>query len=186
MQVDEAIRSLRASRRSTLAPIGDDVVRRWVEAARWCGSSKNSQPWRFVAVRERGVMHTLSTLGDSASHLAQSDLAVVLVATQGAYPFSLAFDLGRVAQCLMLLAHDDGVGSCVAVFGPRSNVVAAGNLVGIPPAWSAELAIGFGYPTRARPGAAADPPPVSPAGRLAAAELLHWEKFSEAGADAVR
>jgi nitroreductase len=172
MQVNDAIRSLRASRCHSSQRVEDDLLTGWVESARWCGSSRNSQPWRFVAVRDRDTLRTLSRHGDSAYHLAECDVAVVVVATPSPYPFSLVFDLGRVAQCLMLLAHADGVGSCVAVFGPNASVVAAGSLVGIPPEWSAELAIGFGYP---RPGPRTT---LSPGGRVPAAELLHWERYS--------
>lgn len=186
MQVDEAIRTLRASRDFAPTPIGDGLIRAWVDTARWCGSSENSQPWRFVVVRNREVLHALSTFGDSAGHLELCDVAIVLVATPGPYPFSLAFDLGRVAQCLMLVAHHDGIGSCVAVFGPRSNVVEAGAVVGVPPELSAGLAIGFGYAVRKQREAASTPHGPSPTGRLDTAGLLHWERFCEGAAGAVR
>jgi nitroreductase len=186
MQVDEAIRSLRATRLYSSRPVEDGAVRRWVNAARWCGSSKNSQPWRFIAVRHRDSLRALSSLGEFTAHLAQCDIAVVLVATSAPYPFSLAFDLGRVAQCLMVLAHNDGVGSCVAVFGPQRNVVAAGALVRVPADWSAHLAIGFGYPTQEEPHDVSELSGVSPPGRLATADLLYWERFSETNTDALR
>ena len=186
MHVDEAIRSLRATRRYSLAVIDDDLVSKWVDTARWCGSSKNSQPWRLVAVRDPEVLRTLSRLGDHAGHLAECALALVLAATPSPYPFSYAFDLGRMAQCIMLLAHADGVGSCIAVFGPRGNVEAAGALVDTPPGWSADLAIGMGYPTVADGDVPAGSGRVSPGGRLEASELLSWNRFSKADGDAVR
>ncbi len=184
MRVDEAIRSLRATRRYGTAPIADDLVIRWVDAARWCGSSKNSQPWRFVAVRDRDVLRQLSTFGDFAGHLAHCELAVVVLSGPTPYPFSRAFDLGRVTQCLMLLAQDDGFGSCVAVFEPADHVSAAGDLIRAPEGWSAELAIGFGVPGDDRAGGAGLAP-SSPPGRLPTAELLHWARFPE-GDHAVR
>jgi len=172
MRVDQAVRSLRATRTYAPTPIDDERVGRWVDAARWCGSSKNSQPWRFVAVRDRESLRRLSGMGDFARHLSTCQLALVLVAAPGPYPFSRAFDLGRVAQSLMLLAHEDGVGSCVAVLEPRANLIAAGGLVRAPEGWSAELAIGFGHPV----GENASSGP-SPRGRLPTAELLFWETF---------
>jgi nitroreductase len=186
MDVDRAIRSLRAGRRYSGAPVGDGLVTRWIDAARWCGSSKNSQPWRFVAVRRRSTLHALSALGEHAGHLAHCDVAVVVLATPAPYAFSMAFDLGRIAQSLMLLAHDDGVSSCVAVFGPESNVAAAGAHLGIPAEWTAHLGIAFGFPADDGGGAVAPGELVSPPGRLPVSQLLYRETVAPGGGHAIR
>jgi len=185
MGVDEAIASLRAVRHYTGVPVPDDLVRAWVDVARWCGSSKNSQPWRFVAVRDRTALVALSAFGEFAGHLATCDVALVVIATPAPYQFSLAFDLGRISQCLMLLAHQEAIGSCVAVFGPHDLVVAAGEVVKAPPAWTAHLAIGFGHPgPQDRP--ADDLQRVSPPNRLVTEQLLFWDAVPEDATDAVR
>lgn len=189
MDIKEGLRTLRATRRYRPGGIADEMIEAWVDTARWCGSSKNSQPWRFVAVRDRLTLQALSVLGDHAGHLADCEVALAVAGISTAYPFSRSFDLGRVAQSLMLAAHADGVGSCIAVFEPRSNVVAAGTLLFVPPDLDVEFAIGFGYPAD-RP-ADTERSTVSPSGRLEVRELLQRERLvtfgrDESGPDAIR
>lgn len=165
--------SLRATRSYLDEPVPSQLVERWLDVARWCGSSRNSQPWRFVVVRDRDALARLSALGEDAGHLGTADLAVALAAAPGPYPFSTVFDLGRVAQSLMLAAAADGVGSCIAVLEPESSIETAKRLLSVPSAWRLDLAIGFGYP---------DPTPVfqrpdRPAGgRLDLDRLVAYEQ----------
>lgn len=174
MEVSIAAASLRACRE--FAPVGIDpgLVEQWVDRARWCGSSKNSQPWRFVAVRDRDLLCRLSTLGDFADHLAECSLAIAVASVPSEFPFSTTFDIGRVVQTLMLLAHEDGVGSCVAVFEPRANVDLVGHLLGAPAGYSVDVAVSFGY-RRAAASTTMESP--SRRGRLDRTELLYWEHF---------
>lgn len=160
MEVNESLRTLRATRRFADRRIPDPLVERWLESARWCGSSRNSQPWRFLVVRDPQLRRQLSTLGDDASHLASASLVVALASVPGPYPFSTTFDLGRVAQSLMLAAHADGVGSCIAVFEPAEKVSVARDLLEVPSELTLDLAIGFGYPQQV------PTQPRDPAGRL--------------------
>jgi nitroreductase len=93
----------------------------------------------------------MATFGDYATHLALCNVAIAIAMEDTAYDFSRVFDLGRVAQSLMLVAHDDGVGSCVAVFEPHANVARANELLGVPERFSIDVAIGFGYRSSRQP-----------------------------------
>lgn len=147
VEVTSALRSLRAVRRYDDRPVADDLVESWLESARWCGSSRNSQPWRFVVVRESATRRSLAGLGDDAGHLAAAAVVVAVAAVPGPYPFSTVFDLGRVVEVLQLAAHADGVGSCVAVFEPAANIDRARRLLKVPDGMRLDLAVGFGWPT---------------------------------------
>ena len=52
MDVYEAMQTARAIRRYRDEPVDDAVLRRCIEAATWAPSGGNSQPWRFVVVRD--------------------------------------------------------------------------------------------------------------------------------------
>ena len=52
---------------------------RILEAGRWAGSAKNTQPWRFIVVRNRETLNRLSGCGNYASHLREAPLAIVVV-----------------------------------------------------------------------------------------------------------
>lgn len=48
-----AIRHRRSVRKLTGGPLSDKTLRTILDAGRWAPSSKNSQPWRMVVLRER-------------------------------------------------------------------------------------------------------------------------------------
>lgn len=174
--VVEELRGLRSCRTYLDGPVAEASVQTWLDAARWCGSSRNSQPWRFVVVRDAAVREELAGLGDHTGHLAVAPVVIVLASIDGHFPFSRAFDLGRVAQSLMLAAAGEGVGSCIGVFEPPSNMDRARELLGIPAELHVDLAIGFGWPAPRGP-ATVDAASPSPSGRLPLAALVSYERY---------
>lgn len=53
--VYEVMQTARTIRRFRDEPVGDDVLRRCLEAATWAPSGGNQQPWRFVVLRSPDV-----------------------------------------------------------------------------------------------------------------------------------
>ena len=169
-------RSLRVVRRFADRRIPDDVLAQMLEVARWTGTSKNTQPWHLVVVRDRGTLTRLSTLGQFAGHVAGAHLAIGLV-MEGA---RTAFDCGRLAERLMLAAWSYGVGSCIGSIWPDENERAAKELLGVPSDRWFHQVISFGYPkdpratqVRASTGVAT----LRSLGRRPLSELVSWERF---------
>ena len=148
-------------------PVAEETVSQVLEQARWTGSARNRQPWRFVAVYDSDTRDELARLGAYAGHLATAPV-VVVVLSPAQRLLDTEFDLGRVAQSITLVAASMGLGSCVVSLYPDENSDRAATLVDSEPGWSARHAIALGYP-----GAI---PTVGrravPAGRLATEELL--------------
>jgi nitroreductase len=162
MNVIEAIHKKRAVRVYTAQPIPEDVVRSILDAGRRSQSSKNTQPWQFVAVQDKARLKTLSTLGKYASHLADAALGVLLVAMPGN-----EFDLGQSAAYMQLAALEHGVGSCmIAIYEPEK----ARELLGISANWQVRYAIAFGYPAEEEQKKASK-------GRKKLEEVVHWERW---------
>lgn len=174
MEVCAAVRELRACRSYSTRAVPEAEVERWIDIARWCGSSRNSQPWRFISVRNQESLAELSVLGDYASHLAGCSVAIAIAMAPGPYPFSRTLDLGRMVQTLILLAHDAGVASCIAVFEPRDHVEVASRLLGLPNGYVVDLALSFGFCARSNTEPSASP---SQRGRLPLSALLFRERF---------
>lgn len=130
-----AIASKRDERRYAERPIPDDVVRRVLDAGRLSGSSKNTQPWRFV-VADGDALERLATVVYAPENVRGAALAVALVGRRN-------FDTGRAAQNMMLAAWNDGVASCPN--GIRDADAAAELLGG-----EAAIVLSFGYPQRPR------------------------------------
>lgn len=173
MSVDEPPRasSLRATRWFADTPVPRHEIVRVLEAARWTGSARNRQPWRFVVVRDPGLRSELSRLGAYAAHLAGAPVVVLLAVDHASGGEDAEFDAGRAAQNLMLAAHDLGLGSCPASFFPAANAERAGRLVGVEAPWKVRTGISLGHPAPARgPGGRSAIPP----GRLPLDRLVRW------------
>jgi nitroreductase len=127
-----AIASRREVRDYTDAPIPEEIVQRILDAGRLSGSSRNSQQWEFVIVRDReAIAQTVYAPGNVLG-------ATLIVAIAGsAFPF----DKGRAAQNMMLTAWNEGVGSCP---NGISDAEAAERIVGAPVA----IVLSFGWPAK--------------------------------------
>jgi nitroreductase len=176
----QVLRSLRAVRRYAARPISDAVLHDILEVARWTGSSKNTQPWDIVVVRDRNALAELSTAGQFAGHLAGAAAALVLVMEDG----NRRFDEGRLAQSLMLAAWSHGVGSCIGSVFPESNKRRVRQLLAIPDGRWVHVSIALGYPAdddalrtsrELRRGHTNVPVPM---GRRALDDFVKWERYS--------
>jgi nitroreductase len=170
------LRSLRSVRRFSPEPLGDDVLQDILEVARWTGSSKNSQPWQLIVVREPDTLAQLAKCGPYAGHLAGARAAIVLVMADG----NRRLDEGRLAQSIMLAAWARGVGSCIGSIYPEANKERARALLGVPPARWLNTAISLGYPADAdalRLSANRAGLSEVPLGRIPLDQLVSWERL---------
>ena len=165
MQVKEAIHKRHAVRLFKDQPVPEDIIRAILEAGRRSQSSKNTQPWQFIVVRDRSTLKALSETGKFASHLAGAAFAVVLAgATTGNW---VSFDLGQAAAQMQLAAWEDGVGSCIAaIYEPEK----ARQILGIPPEMSIMAALSFGFPSP-------EHKPAKMGGRRPLDEITHWDRW---------
>ncbi len=170
MNVSDAIRTKHATRQFTSQSVPEEAIRAILNAGRRAQSSKNTQPWSFVVVRDRTVLKQLSECGTYAGHLAGAAFAVVLVSPDPSTRWSIAFDLGQAAAYMQLAAWEIGLGSCFAsIYEPEK----AKALLGIPENQFFDVALSFGYPApdQVRPSA------VRKGGRRPFEEVVHWEKW---------
>ncbi len=143
MEVSQAIKMKRAVREFTEEPIPDDQLEAVLNAGRRAQSSKNTQPWHFVVVRDREILAELSELGRYAKQLAQAAAAIVIVTPDPAERWSIMFDAGQAAGYMQLAAWDLGIGSCpVTLYEPDK----ARDLLGFPEDLHARIILSLGYP----------------------------------------
>lgn len=179
-EVTRTQRGLRAVRRFAERDLPDDVIEDMLAVARWTGTSKNTQPWHLVIVRDRVTRLALSRLGLQPSytaHLAGANLVIALVMDEAAS----ALDCGRLAERLMLAAWSYGVGSCIGSLWPDEHERAAKELLGVPRDRWMHQTISFGYPadaqaTRITPRGQR---PIPGIGRRPLSELVSWERFGQ-------
>jgi nitroreductase len=172
MEVGEAIRLKRAVREFDPGPLPDEAVGRILRAGRRAQSSKNTQPWHFIAIRERATLEALSRRGTYAGHLAGAALGVAILTPDPASRFSILFDAGQAAAYMQLAAWELGIGSCLAtIYEPE----AARRLLGFPEDLHLHIAISFGYP--ADPSVLHAPP--RPGGRRPVDRTIHSERWTD-------
>jgi nitroreductase len=166
LDVSETIRTLRAVRRFTEQPIPDEAIRAILNAGRRAQSAKNTQPWSFVAVRDKTTLKQLSECGAYAGHLAGAALGVALIS-----PNPTGLDIGQAVAFMQLQARELGVGSCIAsIYEPER----AKAILGVPDEFHFDIALSFGYPVAPdewRPAA------VRSGGRRPFDDVVHWEKW---------
>jgi len=175
MDTFRCVKTMRAVRQFTDTPIPDDVFQRILEAGRWSGSSKNTQPWSIVVVRDRRTLARLAECGRFAGHLRGAALGVAIVVEPTAMRGE--FDAGRMAQNMELAAWADGVGSCIAAMYEEDK---AKSILGVPLEMTLRYVISFGYPAEAQPQQIEGKPlrsVLATVGRKKLDEIVHWEKW---------
>ena len=173
MEALEAIRHVRVVRAYADRPVEPETLTAIVDAARHTGSSQNRQRWEFVTVTDRATLRALGDIGRFASHVPGAAAVIALLAPEAGNPraaLSIAWDLGRAAQNIVLAAWALGVGSCpVTVYDHDL----ARRLLGYPDDQDCTYLIALGYP--ADPDDLERPPKAG--GRKPLEEILHRERW---------
>ena len=133
-----SILQLRAIRDYRPEPLSEADLAKILEAARWTGSSKNRQDWSFLVISDRDRLQGLAEHGDFTQPVRDSAATVVLIQEPGGN----MFDIGRVAQNMMLAADAIGVASCPITLHREEDNRA---FLGVPDDRVARYAVAFGY-----------------------------------------
>jgi nitroreductase len=139
-----AVTSRREVRDYAARPIPADATQRILEAGRISGSSRNSQPWRFVVVDSPELRERVADAVYASNNVRGAAL-VVVIAMRGRGP--TAFDAGRAAQNMMLTAWNERIGSCPNGM-PDPDAVA--QLLDLDDGERPTIVLTFGYPARPR------------------------------------
>jgi nitroreductase len=166
------IRAIRVVRRYRPEPLSEDEVRAIADTARKAASSKNTQKWAFVTVRDPDRLAELGDVGYYSSHLPSAGAAIALVVPKPNpdHARSILWDLGRAAQNIVLAAWAMGIGSC-PITVHRFDLAA--RVLGLPDDQQCEYIIALGWP--------ADPEdltrPSKAGGRKDYDEVIHEEQW---------
>lgn len=142
-KVMHLLRSARSVRRYAPRPVPQGAILQVLDVARWTGSGKNQQPWRFVVVRDAGTRERLARLGPYTLHVADAPVVVAIV--MGGDPFASDFDEGRVAHSIVLAATALSLGSCVVFLEPLANRDVARTLLQVPDSHRLRTLVTLGY-----------------------------------------
>ena len=151
---------LRAIRQYSTKPVSKDDLEKIVQAARWTGSSKNTQNWSFLVFTDREKLDELAKGGNFTDPLRNATAAIVLVNEPEGYEF----DIGRAAQNIMLSAKAIGVMSCPITLHKAEAIA---DLLELSEGEVARYAVSLGYPSE-------DSEPAKFGGRKDTGRLVRW------------
>jgi nitroreductase len=157
-------------------PVPDDILTRILQAGRATGSAKNSQPWRFVVLRDREHRRAVAPAMMAPGNLERCAVAIAIVLLNERQ----RFDAGRVAQNMMVAAWGLGIGSCPNTVRPDGHDRVRADLR-LPAEAAVATVITLGYPARGevRPQPRADPEKVlARVDRSPLEQLVHRERFN--------
>jgi nitroreductase len=170
----DEIRKVRQARLYEPRPVSDEVLTQLLEIARWTGSSRNTQPWRFIVIRDPEQLRRISQLRAPINWVAGAPLAIAIV-LDGESPVTEAFDEGRVSERLLIAARFLGLGGGTAWFGDEAQEAEAKRILGIPTDRAARSVVVIGYPTTTKDHR----PNPALAGRKPLAQLVSYDRFGQ-------
>jgi nitroreductase len=146
METWDAIRARRNVRAYLPEPVPAADLDRIAEAAWRAPSAANRQHWNFIIVTDRDQLQALSTVWQSAGHIAGAAAAIALVVPQ--YEDERGrlisqYDLGQATYAMMVAAADLGIGTGHSSVGDQPR---AREILGVPDDHDVAFLIGVGYP----------------------------------------
>lgn len=117
MDVMEAITARRSVRKYTQEPVSDEELGQILEAGRWAPSRGNSQPWKFVVMKDERVRKDLAAVISTGKFLSEAPLGVAVVVDpeSSKHPEQ---EGAAATQNMLLAARGLGLGTCwISVHG---------------------------------------------------------------------
>lgn len=137
---------IRQYRHFTDEPPTEEQLDAIAEVARWTGSGRNSQPWRFIVVRDRAVLRRIQQAGMPQTRSLVTAPTAIVIALREPDNTSDAFDEGRAAERMLIAAQALGLGAGIAWAVPGIRPLVA-ELLGIPQGWFVRTLVVVGHPT---------------------------------------
>ena len=165
MDAIEAVLTKRDVRHYLDTPVSQDHRDRLVQAARMAGSAKNAEVNRLVLIDDVEVATALKAAGDFAAWIDTAPLIIGFVTPEA---FDRPFDVGRMAQNVMIVAHSLGLATCPVTLNLDD---VAREIIGFPADHQMRMIVTVGHPL---PDA---PPSPLKRKRVAADELVRLNRW---------
>jgi nitroreductase len=173
-EVIEEIRKVRQARQYEPETVSDDHLEQLLEVARWTGSSRNTQPWEFIAITDKEILRKISEIRTPINWVADAPLAIAIV-LDGESKISEAYDEGRVTERLLIAARLLGLGGGTAWYGDASQQEEGKKILGIPAERTARSVVVIGHPKTTKDHR----PNPATGGRHPLSELVSYDRFGE-------
>jgi len=111
MDVMEAITGRRSVRKYSLEPVSEGELQQILEAGRWAPSRGNSQPWKFIVIKDEQVRKDVAAAISTGKFLAEAPVGVAVVVNpqSSKHPEQ---EGAAATQNMLLAANGLGLGTC--------------------------------------------------------------------------
>ena len=166
----------RQTRRFADEPVSEADLALLADIARWSGSSTNSQPWRFIVIREAATLRAIAAAGMPQTRSLRTAVAAIAIALpeEQGKAVSHAYDEGRAAERILVGATMLGLRAGIAwVLAPARGTVS--ELLHLPAEWRVRTVVAIGHPTEA----ARRPKAPRASARLPRDEVVFHERWPD-------
>jgi nitroreductase len=154
----------RQIREFTDEPVSDAELNALADVARWSGSSANTQPWRFIVIRDEATLRGIAAAGMPQTRSLRTAVAAIAIALpeEQGKAVSHAYDDGRAAERILIGATMLGLGAGIAWIVSASRKAVA-ELLQVPADWRVRTVVAIGHPSesarkpKSAPGKARNP-----------------------------
>ena len=138
----------RQIREFTDEPVDRPMLDALADVARWSGSSRNNQPWRFIVVTDRDTIRRLADTDMPVTRALQTATAAIAITMpeQPGWKISHAYDEGRAAERILVAASLLGIGAGI-VWISGDGRATANRLLGLPKDRFVRTVVALGHPT---------------------------------------
>lgn len=154
----ELVEKRRSCRKYVTRPVSDESIERCLQATRLAPSACNSQPWRFIVVKETALKNKVADVAFSGMYKVcafakQAPVLVVVVRERSRYMAALGgalrgvqfslIDIGIACEHFILQAAEDNLGTCwIGWFNEK----AVKKVLGLSRGEKVDIIISLGYP----------------------------------------
>ena len=145
MALLDIIRHRRSVRRYLDKPVERDKIMLCLEAARLAPSACNSQPWKFIILRDRKIREEVAKATTYGKFLADAPLGIAVVIDPQASTHPVE-DGAIATQNMLLASHALGLGACwIGAYGSVYEATVS-ELLRIPKGKRVLSILAIGYP----------------------------------------
>ena len=151
----KAIMTRRSVRKYTAEAVSDEALETVLRAAMAAPSAGNQQPWRFVIVRDRGILGQLSQATPYAGMLAGAPVGIVVCAdTRDLRHPNWVNDCSAAVENALLAAHAIGLGAVwIGVHPIEERIENVRGIVALPDYAVPMSMVALGHPLEQKPPA---------------------------------
>jgi nitroreductase len=145
MDMFELVRTRRSIRRYKKEAVPEDLLEKILEAGRWAPSASNSQPWKFIILRDRKIREEVAKATTYGKFLADAPLGIAVVIDPQASTHPVE-DGAIATQNMLLASHALGLGACwIGAYGSVYEATVS-ELLRIPKGKRVLSILAIGYP----------------------------------------